>query len=219
MFNVDTMSLTMTFKKYENEYRNRLNWSYIYSIQSKIMKKMVLYEKDRQNREKEIRYRNLCTENRILISRMLGKRKREILPIYWHGKYDGYVFTYNENWQSLTIMLPNNKVEKYTAEEIQFNVSNTIVEYFKLEPSELNQLVVNRIDIHCDYKYEDKEEYSIIKNILKKAPENFYTYKKRIIDDEEKGYIFKYLAVRKNNNIQNFISIQDELLEKKEDKS
>ena len=124
-----------------------------------------------------------------------------------------------KNWQSLTIMLPNNKVEKYPAEEIQFNVSNTIVEYFKLEPSELNQLVVNRIDIHCDYKYEDKEEYSIIKNILKKAPENFYTYKKRIIDDEEKGYIFKYLAVRKNNNIQKFISIQDELLEKKEDKS
>ena len=39
MFNVDTMSLTMTFRRYENEYRNRLNWSYIYSIQSKTNEK------------------------------------------------------------------------------------------------------------------------------------------------------------------------------------
>lgn len=211
MFNVDTLSLTMTFRRYIKI--RKLDWNYIYKVQSKIMKKLVLYERDKQNREKEIRYSRLSNENRIVIDRILKNRKRRILPIYWHGKYDGYVFTYNENWQSLTIMLPNNKVEKYTADEIKSDVRKVIIEYFNLEPAELNELVLNRIDVHCDYKFDNEVQYLIIKNIIKKAPDRFYNYKKRLIKDDKDGYLLKYIALRKNKNIEDILTLEEKNLE------
>ena len=109
-------------------------------------------------------------------------------------------------------MLPNSKVEDYTAEEIKNNVIKTIIEYFELEPTELNELVINRIDIHCDYNFDDKEEFIIIRNILKKAPDNLYTYKKYLLKDDGDGYILKYLAVRKNKYVQEIVGIEDDIL-------
>lgn len=211
MFNVDTLSLTMTFRRYIKI--RKLDWNYIYRVQSKIMKQLVLYETDKQNREREIRYSKLNIKNKIVLDRLMKNRKRRILPVYWHGKYDGYIFTYNENWQSLTIMLPNNKVEKYTADEIKSNVIKVILQYFKLEPTELNDLVLNRIDVHCDYKFDNQEQYLIIKNIIKKAPDTFYTYKKRLIKDDQDGYLLKYIAFRKNKNIDNLITLENKTLE------
>ena len=56
MHNVDTMSLTMTCRRYTD--KGELDWNYIYKIQDKIAKKMVLYESDKQNRDRERKYNN-----------------------------------------------------------------------------------------------------------------------------------------------------------------
>lgn len=114
-------------------------------------------------------------------------------------------------------MLPNDKVENYTAKEIKLSAAKAIIEYFGIEPTELNELKLNRIDVHCDYKFKDNEEYAIIKNILKKAPDKFYTYRKKLVLDNEDGYILKYLAVRKNKSVDEIISVEDDVLEVEEE--
>lgn len=105
-------------------------------------------------------------------------------------------------------MLPNNKVEEQTAEEIKSNVTSAIIEYFGLKPDELNELVINRIDVHCDYQFDDKEEIDIIINILEKAPQNYYTYKKHILKNDKDGYILKYYSTKKNKSIIEPISFE-----------
>lgn len=83
MHNVDTMSLTMNFRR-KNE-TGEIDWNYIYKIQSKIMKKLVMYKKDKQNREREIRYNNLSRDSKFLLNRLLPvDTKRKKRPIYWH---------------------------------------------------------------------------------------------------------------------------------------
>ena len=98
-------------------------------------------------------------------------------------------------------MLPNLKVEDKNAEQIKAEVASTIVDYFELELDDLNELVVNRIDIHSDYKYDDKDEIDIIINILDKAPQNYYTYQKHLLKNDSDGYMLKYYSVKKNNEI------------------
>lgn len=84
MHNVDTISLTMTFRRYTTG--KQLDWNYIYKVQSKIMKKLVLYEKDKQNREREIRYNRLCNDNKYLLTKIRNNSKRKNKTIYWHRK-------------------------------------------------------------------------------------------------------------------------------------
>ena len=69
MHNVDTMSLTMTFRRY-NE-KGDMDWNYIHKIEDKIAKKMVLYKTDKINRDREIRYNKLSISGRRWLSRLL----------------------------------------------------------------------------------------------------------------------------------------------------
>ncbi len=198
MYNVDTMSLTMNFRRY-NAYG--LDWEYINRIHKKITSKLVLYKKDKQNKQEQKKFRYFSRDlDDNAVDKVIPNRKRRF-PVYYHGKYNGYIFTYNYNWQSLTVMLSNFKVEDKTAEQIKAEVASTIVDYFELEPDELNELVVNRIDIHSDYKYDDKDEIDIIINILDKAPNTYYTYKKHLLKNDNNGYMLKYYSVKKNNEI------------------
>lgn len=211
MHNVDTMSLTMTFRRYTD--KGELDWNYIYKIQDKIAKKMVLYESDKQNRDRERKYNNLSISGKRWLTRLLAAdAKRKKVPIYRHGKYNGYVFTYNETWQSLSIMLPNIKVEEQTATDIKADVIKSIMEYLELEPEELNDLVLNRIDICCDFNYDEKEEIEIITNILDKAPDSIYTYKKHLIKNDKDGYVLKYYSVRKDKEVVEPITIVDGMI-------
>lgn len=208
MYNVDTLSLTMNFnRKLENS--TKLDWNYIYRIDRTMKGKLVLYSKDKANRDREIRYSKLSNENKELLSRLTKRKQR---AIYWHGEYDRYIFTYNENWHNLTIMLPNFKLEELTADAIKYNVNKAIMTYFNLQQKELNELVLNRLDIHCDYDFGEDEDYDIIRNILEKAPDKFYTYQKKLILDSKDGYIMKYLAVRKNEYIEDLMTIENNLL-------
>lgn len=211
MHNVDTMSLTMTFRRYTD--KGELDWNYIYKIQDKIAKKMVLYESDKQNRDRERKYNNLSISGKRWLTRLLpADAKRKKVTIYRHGKYNGYVFTYNETWQSLSIMLPNIKVEEQTATDIKADVIKSIMEYLELEPEELNDLVLNRIDICCDFNYDEKEEIEIITNILDKAPDSIYTYKKHLIKNDKDGYVLKYYSVRKDKEVVEPITIVDGMI-------
>ena len=211
MHNVDTMSLTMTFRRY-NE-KGDMDWNYIHKIEDKIAKKMVLYEDDKQNRDRERRYNNLSVSGKRWLTRLLSSdAKRKILSVYRHGKYDDYIFTYNETWQSLTIMLTNSKVEEQSATDIKQSVIQAIMDYLELKPEELNELVVNRIDICCDFNYDEKEEIEIITNILDKAPNGVYTYRKHLLKDDKDGYILKYYSVRKNKEVVEPLTIEDGMI-------
>ena len=218
MYNVDTMSLTMTFRRY-NE-KGEMDWNYIHKIEDKIAKKMVLYEDDKQNRDRERRYNNLSVSGKRWLTRLLpSDAKRKKTSIYRHGKYNGYVFTYNETWQSLTIMLPNIKVEKQSETAIKADVIQSIMEYLQLESYELNELVANRIDVFCDFNYDDREEFVIIKNILDKAADTIYTYRKHLEKDDKDGYILKYYSVRKDKEVVEPVTIEDKMttIQKKEE--
>ena len=211
MHNVDTMSLTMTFRRYNEE--GEMDWNYIHKIEDKIAKKMVLYEDDKQNRDRERRYNNLSVSGKRWLTRLLpSDAKRKKTSIYRHGKYNGYVFTYNETWQSLTIMLTNSKVEEQSATDIKQSVIQAIMDYLELKPEELNELVVNRIDVCCDFNYDDREEFVIIKNILDKAPNGVYTYRKHLLKDDKDGYILKYYSVRKNKEVVEPLTIEDGMI-------
>lgn len=235
MYNVDTVSLTMNFNRYKKrkirkyirisknkrfkivrkrrkQKKKKLDWNYIYRMQCKITKQLVLYAKDKKNRDCEIKYNRLSNENKDILNRLRKNGNRKQKTIYWHGQYDGYIFNYNENWHSLIIMLPNYKVENYTKYEIKDKVNSVIMEYFGLELQELNELVLNRLDVHCDYDYGEGEDYDIILNILDKAPEKIYGYKKIIQKNDKNGYILKYLAVSKKKYAEELITIENNLI-------
>ena len=120
---------------------------------------------------------------------------------YWYGKYQNYTFVYNERWNYLMVTVPHFLVEQYTQYQIISQVQNIIMKYFNLKQQEINKIQLNRIDIHNDFKFQDNEELEIIKNILKKAPDNFYTYKKQLLKDDKDGYILVYKSIRKNNTL------------------
>ena len=199
--NIDTITLAMSFRRCKDKSiwtKNRnadLDWRYIGRINYKITSKLYLPNKDRKIRNRAVKYRGLsCNVSRPLFN--LFHKEEKDKKYYWQGNYQGYQFKYNEKWQALLIMLPHDKIENYTAEQILEKTRNVIMKYFELQPDDLNELTLNRIDIYCDYRYKDKEELEIIKNVLDKAPDWLRNYKKDI-EDTTKCYLLKYLSQNK----------------------
>ena len=127
------------------------------------------------------------------MANLIGKKIKH-KNIYWKGKYGSYFFTYNETWNSLTIMLEHKAIKNYTSEQILENTKNVVMQYFKLEQDEINKIVLTRIDIKTDYRYKNEEELKIIKNIIEKAKSKLLTYIKITIQNDENGYTVKYIA-------------------------
>ena len=55
-----------------------------------------------------------------------------------------------------------------------------------------------RIDVKNDYQYQDNEEWEIIKNIIDKAPDTIYSYKKDVRRNDDTGYVVKYVSSKGN---------------------
>lgn len=181
MWNVDTLSLVMNLKnrgvRVSDKSKGAIHWRYVWRVDKKIRNKLRYY---RQNNSRKYGYRyisNNSSENR-------GK----------FVAYKGYNFWYNLEAYALTVILSHDKVEAYTADEILQHVNQVIMEYFELEEHELNAMVLTRIDIKCDYRFADNEEYKIIKNIISKASQKTYHYKKEPVTDTDKEYSVKWLA-------------------------
>lgn len=192
MFNVDTITLSMNCRQYEIEKGQCkiTDWKNTSRINKKIKSKLWLKSADKSARQD-----GMGSDNKI--------RK-----IYWYGKYRDYTFVYNENWNYLMITVPHFLVEQYAEYQIINKVRNVIMEYFDLQQEEINNIQLNRIDIHNDFKYQNDEELDIIKNILYKATDSFYTYQKQILKDDEDGYILVYKAIRKNKRIDTLLSVE-----------
>ena len=181
MFNVDTVTLSMNCRQYETETK-KVDRKNTIRINKKIKSKLWL---------------KLVDKN----SRKYGMGPDNKAKKYWYGKYQNYTFVYNERWNYLMVTVPHFLVEQYTQYQIISQVQNIIMKYFNLKQQEINKIQLNRIDIHNDFKFQDNEELEIIKNILKKAPDNFYTYKKQLLKDDKDGYILVYKSIRKNNTL------------------
>lgn len=78
-----------------------------------------------------------------------------------------------------------------------YECSYSGLDYFGLTEEELEPLTLRRIDYYCDYRFRDEIELEIIKNIIIKTSDQFYSYKKEIKDEPSK-YVVKYLALKKN---------------------
>jgi len=215
MYNVDTITLQMLTKRFniitdiDGRKHRKIDREYTDYMTLKLIDKLKLTEENRQNRVREIRYNRLSNYNKENLSRMT-KKSRKKLKVNWYGKSKGYSFNFNETWSSLTITISHSHIETYTADEIIENTRNIIMEYFELEPENLNELTLNRLDVHCDYRYEDDEELAIIKNILEhKAPDEIYSYKKRQKKNNSNAYIYTYSAIRKNDKEDTSVVIKD----------
>ena len=184
MFNVDTISLGINL--------NDISRKSIY-IFFKSVKDYVLYMDKKFKAKLYLNEENRLKKKYI---QSLNNRNRQYFItdcIYWFGKDNGYSFCYNETRKALTITLLHYKVEQYTASEIITQTRDKIFTYFELETTELPAITLRRIDYYCDYRYRDNHEYQIIKDIVSKATDTFYTYNKEITDTDEK-YVVKYLA-------------------------
>ena len=189
MYNIDTLTLCMSCSRgdkrknvFTGKYEDTLDWEYTARMQQKIIRKMVVYENDIKNMSS------------VIIN---PKGKYIKAPVYWHKYYNGYRFTYFENWHSLTVMIPHYKIQKLAAKVIVELVRETIMVLFKITDDDMNSIYLNRIDIKCDYRYADEEEFKIIKNIIDKVTDNYYCYQKEIKQNDEKGYLITFI---KNND-------------------
>lgn len=226
MYNVDTITLQMLTKRFiivtdaDGKKHRKIDRAYTDNMTLKMIDKLKLTEENRQNRAREIRYNRLTNCNKEVLSK-ITKKSRKKLKVNWFGRYKGYSFNFNETWSSLTVMVSHSHIETYTADEIIENTKKIIMEYFELESKYLNEITLNRLDIHCDYRYEDDEELKIIKNILEqKAPNEIYSYKKRPKKNNSNAYIYTYSAIRKNDkedtaivingkeNLSNYIEVE-----------
>lgn len=190
MYNIDTLTLGMLctrgYKRknfFTGEYEDTLDWGYTARMQQKITNKMVVYEKDIQNMNSVI---------------MNQKGKYVKAPVHWHQYYNGYRFDYYENWNSLTVMLPHYKIHKLSATDIVELVKETIMRLFTIADDDMNPIYLNRLDIKCDYRYADEEEFRIIKNLLDKVTDNYYCYKKNIRQNDENGYVITFTKDKDN---------------------
>ena len=200
MFNVDTITLAMSTEKYCTKRKGRwyyeeLDYEYTKYINNKITSKLWL---DKESKK-------IKREQDELFSKIGAPYPDG--NIYYHGIYDNYVFNFNETWNYLTIMLPHDKVEVFAEPIIITECEMTILEFFDLIPDDLNELVLNRLDVKCDFHYNDLEEFEIIKNILAKAPDKLYSYQKRLLKNDDEGYILTYSAIRKNDRINDLFEI------------
>lgn len=169
MHNVDTIALSMNCRQYITDTK-LIDWKNTSRINKKIKSKLYLKSVD-----KNIRKDSVNSDKNV--------------KKYWYGKYKDYSFVYNERWDYLMVTVPHYLVEQYTQYQIINNVQNIIMEYFNLKQQEINKIQLNRIDIHNDFQFQSNEELNIIKNILNKAPDNFYKYKKQLLKDDDEGYI------------------------------
>lgn len=192
MFNVDTITLSINCRQYITETR-LVDWKNTSRINKKIKSKLWLKQVDQNNKKYSMEPDN--------------KTKK-----YWYGKYQNYTFVYNEKWNYLMITIPHFLVEQYTQYQIICEAKNIIMEYFNLKQQEINKVQLNRIDIHNDFKFKSDEELNIIKNILNKAADTFYTYKKQLLKDDNEGYILVYKSIKKNNTL---LSVEKGIIENK----
>ena len=183
----------MNCRQYETETK-KIDWKNTSRINKKIKSKLWLKSVEKNNRKYGI-----------------GSDDK-VKKLYWYGKYKDYSFAYNERWNYLMVTVPHYLIEQYTQYQIISKVQNIIIEYFNLKQQEINKIQLNRIDIHNDFKFQSDEELNIIKDILKKAPDNFYTYKKQLLKDDKDGYILVYKSIRKNNTL---LSIEKGIIEDK----
>lgn len=181
---IDTFTLCMSCTRWykvrnvlTEKYQDTIDWSYTAKLQQKITCKMFQSEQDKQNMNKVVK---------------VGEFKWKKAKVNWHRKYKGYVFNYYENWHSLTIMVPHYKLEDSTATEIVEDVTATIQELFEIATEDLNEILLNRLDIKVDYRYKNDEEYQIIKNILSKVSDKYYSYQKQVKQNDEKGYVITF---------------------------
>lgn len=192
MYNVDTITLGMSTEKYCTKRNGRwydtvLDYEHTKHINEKIISRMWLDKDSKEVKETQDNWKfNADTP----------------YPdgnVYYHAIDGSYVFNFNDNWNYLTITLEHDKVETFTEKEIIEECYIELTNFFDLTPDDLNELKLNRLDVKCDYRYEDLEEYAIIKNIIEKAPDKIYTYEKKLLKDDDYGYIVTYSATRKNN--------------------
>ena len=81
MYNVDTMSMTMNFRRY-NAYG--LDWEYINRIHKKITSKLVLYKKDKQNMQEQRKFRYFSRDFRSnAVDKVIPNRQKGI-SVYYH---------------------------------------------------------------------------------------------------------------------------------------
>lgn len=207
MHNVDTIDISMSTLQYKTVKplygfnHQEIDWQHTHFVNQQIKSKMWLDKNSKYNIEQINHYAEYG-----LNANQIEELKKKIKYHLTYG--EGYVFCFNEYWNSLTTMLPHFMVEEYDEAEILGELEGAIITCFGLEDNELNEFKLNRLDIKCDFKYKNQEEFNIIKNILEKAPDQFYTYKKQIREDDEKGYLFTYVAVRKQKYADSFIRLE-----------
>ena len=199
MNNVDTITLKMSCRRFKkSEVRNRSqkpNWQYIFKMTTQIISRLKLYKEDKEIRERA-RLR-LKTENltEFIFKLSLENNKENY---FWHGQSNGLTFAFNEKWQYLLIFVPHELVAPRTEDEIIAYVEKVIIDYFSFQKEELNPLTLFRIDVKNDYQYQDNEEWEIIKNIIDKAPDTIYSYKKDVRRNDDTGYVVKYVSSKGN---------------------
>ncbi len=202
MFNVDTILLGMNFedrkKKVEMlEGRTKIitDYGYVKTVNEKIRNKLYLDDDNKKKLKKVIELKQMAKQSHYILTRKDLSRN---LDIKRFGSDGGYGFYYNETRHTLSIHLQHCLVEDFTAEEIINNTKKELMNYFGLTVEELEPLTLRRIDYYSDYKFRDEMELEIIKNIITKITDQFYTYKKEITDKPSK-YVVKYLALKDGN--------------------
>ena len=202
MFNVDTILLGMNFEDRKKKVemlagRTKIITDYVYvkTVNEKIRNKLYLDDDNKKKLKKVIELKQMAKQSHYILTRKDLSRN---LDIKRFGSDGGYGFYYNETRHTLSIHLQHCLVEDFTAEEIINNTKQELMSYFELTVEELEPLTLRRIDYYCDYRFRDEMELDIIKNIITKITDQFYTYKKEITDKPSK-YVVKYLALKDGN--------------------
>ena len=223
MFTVDTMTFGMNLedrKKEKETITGRkvtiIDNNYVITVDAKIKSKLYLDDENRKKLQEVIEKENIA---KMFLFRFRRKDLDRKFDIIRYGKDGGYGFYYNETRHTLSVHLQHWLVEDFTAEEIIENTKQKLMMFFGLTKQEINPLTLRRIDYYCDYRYRDNMELEIIKNIITKIPDQFYSYKKEITDEPQK-YVVKYLALKFNRkkygNIEFNIS-RKTIIDKEED--
>ena len=204
MYNVDTITLGINFRRQifvediDGNVKRTVDLNYVLPINEKLKSKLYLDKKNAEIRKREIQ-RNDYEVKRVIDKLLEGKRRKE-KSVYWKGKYGSYSFCYNETWNSLTVTLGHELIKNYTSEEIIANTRQAVINYFGLAEEQIGKITLQRIDIKKDYRCKNKEEKEIIKCLVEKARDKLYTMVKELIEDDEDGYIVKFIARGKSEN-------------------
>ena len=217
MFNVDTILLGTNFEERQTEVemltgrtRRMTDYKYVNAVNEKIKNKLYLDDNNKKKLRKVIELKQMAKNSHHILTR---KDLTRDLDIKRYGSDGGYSFYYNETRHTLSVHLQHWLVEDFTSEEIINNTKQELTNYFGLTAEELEPLTLRRIDYYCDYKFRDEMELEIIKNIIIKITDQFYTYKKEITDKPSK-YVVKYLALKNGSeklSVENLTVIDKEV--------